>query len=88
MTTTVLVPTDGSWNKAPEIMPPPHEWVLVLRDRYPQIGFANPDDFSGWAVLHCKKKTAHFEVFTEFDKEVYWAPLTAFNELRFCKEAS
>lgn len=85
MSKTVLVPTDGAWNQAPAVMPKPGQWVLILHNTYPQIGFANPGEFSGWAIIHCKKKAVHFDVVADFEAEVFWSPLTAIDELRLLR---
>ena len=85
MTVKVLIPQEGSWNKAPLKLPEPGQFVLVLINTLPQIGFLNPDEFTGWATLHCKKGEAVFTVFAEGYEQVYWSALPTLDELKLRK---
>ena len=79
---TVIVPTDGSWHRAPDEMPEPGQWVLIMFQAMPAVGFANPDEFSGWAAVNVHPSTFEFEVIAGFSDEIYWSPLPAIDELR------
>lgn len=82
MAVKVLIPETGSWNEAPAKLPESGQWVLVLINTLPQIGFLNPEEFTGWAVLHCKKGQGEFKVFAKLNEQVYWSPLPALDELK------
>lgn len=89
MAMTVIVPTDGTWNRAPETMPEEGAWCLILYNIFPQIAFANPSEFSGWVMTLGRKagrENIEFEVFADFSDEIYWAPLPQLQELRIRRQ--
>ncbi|MEM9944718.1 MAG: hypothetical protein AAF810_01455 [Cyanobacteria bacterium P01_D01_bin.36] len=81
---TLLVPTDGVWRYAPEQMPKEGDWCLILVNHTPQVGFCNPTQYAGWAIVICNgKRNYSHKVIAGLEEEIFWAPLTQLDELRF-----